>query len=177
MGRPKRKLSPLKSDAKLRKLSAFGFTGDKSCVSDQSQNDVLNSENPSESESSVTMSKNDGINDTSRSSACNLKPVTKQKAALNRKFRVEWQMNRDWLKYDSEKKVMLCSVCIQAQLVNSFTTGCSSMKLENIVAHENPKGKKSGKTSLKHKKIRIIVHLYPLISVSFNNHNVIRPFS
>lgn len=72
-------------------------------------------------------------------------PLQIKKADQCRKCRPEWQMNRAWLRYDAEKKIMFCDICTEAQLVSSFTSGCKSLKLENIVAHENPKGKKTGK--------------------------------
>jgi Zn ribbon nucleic-acid-binding protein len=133
MGRPKRKLSPLKSDLKVRKLSAFGFCKDRELQSDSAENtvDVNNGEICSyeerQSDKSVEVK------------------LPKQNEKIIRKFRPEWKHTRDWLEYDAKNKLMFCTVCRNAKMVNSFVSGCSSLKIENIRSHENPKGKKVGK--------------------------------
>lgn len=127
MGRPKRKLSPLKSDTKLRKLSAFGFGSITGNSGQNKENLVENTENLSDSLSKSTESVQPGEEADHSVSQTN---ASRQKAAVKRHFRSEWLHNRDWLLYDAVKKQMFCSICKQAQLVNSFTTGCSSLKLD-----------------------------------------------
>ena len=57
-----------------------------------------------------------------------------------RKFQESWKVGRTWLKFDSVKQVMFCTICRSAQVCNSFTVGCSKMKKENVVNHEQFKG-------------------------------------
>jgi hypothetical protein len=58
-----------------------------------------------------------------------------------RSFRESWKHGRPWLEYDNVAKIMSCSTCKRAQVKNSFTTGCSVMKVENVTKHQNGKGK------------------------------------
>lgn len=57
-----------------------------------------------------------------------------------RNFRDEWKYNRTWLVYDAKTSCMYCTVCKAANVTNSFTTGCSVMKSENVKNHEKAKG-------------------------------------
>ena len=43
--------------------------------------------------------------------------------------------------YDPKSKLMFCDICVSAQVVNSFTSGCSVMKKESVTKHESKKGK------------------------------------
>ena len=38
-------------------------------------------------------------------------------------------------------KLMFCDICVNSQIVNSFTTGCDIMKKECVTKHESRKGK------------------------------------
>lgn len=38
-------------------------------------------------------------------------------------------------------KLMFCDICVNSQIVNSFTTGCDIMKKECVTKHEYRKGK------------------------------------
>jgi hypothetical protein len=42
------------------------------------------------------------------------------------------------LVYDGDAK---SSICVNSQIVNSFTTGCDIMKKESVTKHESRKGK------------------------------------
>ena len=56
------------------------------------------------------------------------------------KFIDTWKFNRPWLRYDPKSKLMFCDICVGAQVVNSFTSGCSVMKKECVTKHESKKG-------------------------------------
>lgn len=58
-----------------------------------------------------------------------------------RKCMDTWKFGRSWLRYYHQLKVMFCDICISAQVVNAFTTGCDVMKKESVTKHENRKGK------------------------------------
>jgi hypothetical protein len=36
---------------------------------------------------------------------------------------------------------MFCDICVNSQIVNSFTTGCDIMRKECVTKHESRKGK------------------------------------
>ena len=38
-------------------------------------------------------------------------------------------------------KLMFCDICVNSQIVNSFTTGCDIMKKECVTKHESRKSK------------------------------------
>jgi sulfur relay (sulfurtransferase) complex TusBCD TusD component (DsrE family) len=48
------------------------------------------------------------------------------------KFQDSWKFGRPWLRYDSKLKLMFCDICVNSQIVNSFTTGCDIMKKECV---------------------------------------------
>jgi hypothetical protein len=62
-------------------------------------------------------------------------------STIIRKFIDTWKFNRPWLRYDPKSKLMFCDICVSAQVVNSFTSGCSVMKKESVTKHESKKGK------------------------------------
>ena len=75
-----------------------------------------------------------GANDNSVSQPVSPKPPTLVSATPSspstRKFMDTWKFNRPWLWYDPKSKLMFCDICVSAQVVNSFTSGCSVMKKE-----------------------------------------------
>ncbi|KAJ8321257.1 hypothetical protein KUTeg_001115 [Tegillarca granosa] len=64
-----------------------------------------------------------------------------------RRLQKDYLVNQT-LTYDSEKHLMFCNICIRAQVVNVFTTGCSMMKREAVTKHENRKGDQSHKRAI-----------------------------
>jgi hypothetical protein len=50
-------------------------------------------------------------------------------------------------------KLMFCDICVNSQIVNSFTTGCDIMKKECVTKHEYRKGK----------LLQSLVYVYPLL--------------
>ena len=113
----KRQLEIPNSSSKMTKLSAFGFSS--------------------------------GANDNSVSQPVSPKPPKKASTLVSatpsssstRKFMDTWKFNRPWLRYDPKSKLMFCDICVSAQVVNSFTSGCSVMKKECVTKHETKKGK------------------------------------
>ena len=62
------------------------------------------------------------------------------KTPSSRKFMDAW--GRPWLRYDVKLKLLFCDLCISAQVVNVFTTGCDIMKKESVTKHESRKSRK-----------------------------------
>lgn len=136
MGRPKRKLSPLKSDNKVRKLSAFGFSRELSAECEKCENnEEINKESNKEINEDIV----------SLESSAQVPKSVRQNKSVVRNFRHEWQHNRDWLVYDPITKAMFCKICQETKMDNSFVSGCTSLKIDNVKAHENPTGKQKGK--------------------------------
>jgi hypothetical protein len=48
------------------------------------------------------------------------------------------ERDRLW-EYDPKSKLMFCDICVGAQVVNSFTSGCSVMKKECVTKQLKPK--------------------------------------
>ena len=90
-----------------------------------------------------------GANDNSVSQPVSPKPPKNASTPVSatpssqstRKFMDKWKFNRPWLRYDPKSKLMFCDICVSAQVVNSFTSGCSMMKKECVTKHESKKGK------------------------------------
>ena len=61
----------------------------------------------------------------------------------DRKFLDKWKFGRPWLCHDDTKKHMYCDVCRRharpGEKKSVFVAGCSSFKLESIMAHEASK--------------------------------------
>ncbi|KAJ8300978.1 hypothetical protein KUTeg_022497 [Tegillarca granosa] len=51
-----------------------------------------------------------------------------------------WKFRRPWLRYNAKTKLMFCDICVKAQVLNTFTTGCDMLKKKSVVKHES-KGK------------------------------------
>lgn len=49
------------------------------------------------------------------------------------KFLGSWKINRPWLRYDSTQNLMFCDICIRAQVINVFTTGCDTFKKDTFL--------------------------------------------
>ncbi|KAJ8303660.1 hypothetical protein KUTeg_018770 [Tegillarca granosa] len=56
-----------------------------------------------------------------------------------RSFKETWKFNRPWLRYDAKSKSMFCDICINAQVCNTFTIGCTILKKESVVKHTEGK--------------------------------------
>ena len=70
-------------------------------------------------------------------------PSKRQKTiptAPSRAFQHIWLNLYDWLEYDKISKNMFCKLCIKIQKTNSFTSGCTTMKKDNLTKHEKSKG-------------------------------------
>lgn len=70
-------------------------------------------------------------------------PPSKRSKMTNspaRNFKDSWKSGNAWLRYDSKLKVMFCDICLKAQKTNSFTSGCTIMKKENVTKHSQNKG-------------------------------------
>ena len=68
------------------------------------------------------------------------------KGKTRRQFKPSWQVGREWLKYDSTKKVMFCSYCRErGNIVKSkaFINGTDSFKIDTI---RNMRGPRATKT-------------------------------
>ena len=88
MGRPKRKLSPLKSDNKVRKLSAFGFSWELSAECEKCENnEEINKESNKEINKDIV----------SLESSAQVPKSVRQNKSVVRYFRHEWQHNRDYV--------------------------------------------------------------------------------
>ena len=111
------------SQSKLTKLSAFGFS---SANSSNVVSETSSSPKPSSS---------------NKGASTNVTPDTKTPSTCIRKFQDSWKFGRPWLRYDSKLKLMFCDICVNSQIVNSFTTGCDIMKKECVTKHESRKGK------------------------------------
>ena len=119
MGR-KRKLENVpKNDAKVRKISEFMCASQSNSVAE----DII-----VEFRDEVTETKSDTLSQ-------------RPKSACSRKFRDDWTHNRPWLTYNPQTRNMYCSVCLSANVTNSFTSGCDIMKKESVTNHEKSKGK------------------------------------
>ena len=71
------------------------------------------------------------------------------KGKTKRQFKPSWQVGREWLKYDSTKKVMFCSYCRErGNIVKSkaFINGTDSFKIDTIWEHEGSQGHKDCRT-------------------------------
>ena len=75
-------------------------------------------------------------------------PVSKKIKSDNRSFKDVWLSEFMWLDYNAKSKTMYCKICIQFQKSNSFTSGCSMLKKDNISKHEKSKGNKKEWQSL-----------------------------
>jgi hypothetical protein len=63
---------------------------------------------------------------------------------------------------------MFCDICVGAQVVNSFTSGCSVMKKECVTKHESKKGKtKFLEFGISNCRFPIITHTCTLHAKSF----------
>ena len=153
MGRPKRKLSPIKKDNKIRKLTAFlGFSSENSDLHNENCNEIVperQDEVPvNQDKPELSVEVQDQCNVIRSNKESNLS-ASKSKSRLTvhapQRFNQKWTIGRDWLEYDAEKNLMFCRICLKAKVDNSFTSGCGSLKLENIEVHEKPKSQKVGK--------------------------------
>ena len=67
------------------------------------------------------------------------------KAKTKRQFKSSWEVGREWLKYDSTKKVMFCYYSRErGNIVKSkaFINGTDSFKIDTIREHEGSQGHK-----------------------------------
>ena len=62
-------------------------------------------------------------------------------ANVSRHFLERWRVARPWLVHSAQEKKMFCHVCSAhakgKRRGNAFVVGCTTMKLETIVFHEN----------------------------------------
>ena len=80
----------------------------------------------------------------SLSSANEHEPPDKQiktndgKSKTVRSFCEKWKLERPWLIYNVETKLMFCKTCekLSRKRNGAFVVGCSTMKIETILAHE-----------------------------------------
>ena len=109
------------SQSKLTNLSAFGFSNSSNVVSETSSSPKPSSSN--------------------KGASTNVTPDAKTPCTCIRKFQDSWKIGRPWLRCDSKLKFMFCDICVNSQIVNSFTTGCDIMRKECVTKHESRKGK------------------------------------
>ena len=67
-------------------------------------------------------------------------------ANVSRHFLERWRVARPWLVHSAQEKKMFCHVCSAhakgKRRGNAFVVGCTTMKLETIVFHENSQSHK-----------------------------------
>ena len=61
-------------------------------------------------------------------------------SGTDRRFKSDWTTGHPWLRYDTVKKLMFCTVCETARLNNTFVRGCAVLKRESVTKHEMGKG-------------------------------------
>lgn len=128
MGRKRKLISTNDSVSKCRKLIDFFQSPNKGSQTESDSNcETLGSELETQIE-----------HETCAQPSSPLLPTLSRKTIV-RKFLPSWQHGRPWLRFDA-KQLMFCDTCIQGMVSNVFTTGCDTLKSENITKHQNAKG-------------------------------------
>ena len=54
---------------------------------------------------------------------------------IMKSFQTKWLKEHHWLRYDEEKNMMFCSICLDYNKDNAMTKGCNNFRTSTLTRH------------------------------------------
>ena len=59
---------------------------------------------------------------------------------IMKSFQTKWLKEHHWLRYDEEKNMMFCSICLDYNKDNAMTKGCNNFRTSTLTRHVSMSG-------------------------------------